>query len=71
MKTKTILHDLKAPMDAIPMDDGTAPNMSPGLLAGPGMTPPYVVTGVAVDADGSIYYRADRINGMYRIRPGR
>ena len=71
MKTKTMLHDLKAPMDAIPIDDGTAPNMSPGLLARPGMTPPYVVTGVAVDADGSICYRADRINGMYRIRPGR
>lgn len=42
-----------------------------GLPAGPGMPPPYVVTGVAVDADGTVYYSADRNNGIYRVRPAR
>ena len=42
-----------------------------GLSAGPGMPPPYVPTGVAVGADGSIYLSADRNNAIYRIRPVR
>lgn len=42
-----------------------------GLPAGPGMPPPYVVTGVAVAADGSVYFTADRNNALYRIRPVR
>lgn len=42
-----------------------------GLPPGPGMPPPYVVTGVAVGADGAVYFTADRNNAMYRIRPAR
>lgn len=42
-----------------------------GLSAGPGMPPPYVPTGVAVGADGSVYPSADRNNAIYRIRPVR
>ncbi len=42
-----------------------------GLSGGPGMPPPYVPTGVAVGADGSIYMSADRNNAIYRIRPVR
>ena len=40
-----------------------------GLRAGPGLPPPYVVTGVAVGGDGSIYLSADLNNAIYRIRP--
>jgi len=46
-----------------------AENLPIGLAAGPGMPPPYVVTGVAVGGDGSIYMSADRNNAIYRIRP--
>lgn len=42
-----------------------------GLAGGPGMPPPYVVTGVAVGADGIIYMSADLNNAIYRIRPQR
>ena len=42
-----------------------------GLSAGPGLPPPYVPTGVAVGADGSIYMSADRNNAIYRIKPVR
>ena len=42
-----------------------------GLSAGPGMPPPYVVTGVDVAADGTIYFSADRNNAIYRVRPVR
>ncbi|MDA7417681.1 hypothetical protein PGB34_15065 [Xenophilus arseniciresistens] len=42
-----------------------------GLAAGPGLPPPYVPTGVAVGADGSVYVSADRNNAIYRIRPAR
>jgi streptogramin lyase len=40
-----------------------------GLSAGPGMPPPYVPTGVAVAADGTVFFSADRNNAIYRIRP--
>jgi streptogramin lyase len=40
-----------------------------GLSAGPGMPPPYVVTGVAVAADGTVYFSADRNNAIYRVKP--
>ncbi|TWD87485.1 sugar lactone lactonase YvrE [Variovorax beijingensis] len=46
-----------------------ADNLPVGLAAGPGLPPPYVVTGVAVGSDGSIYMAADRNNAIYRIRP--
>ena len=46
-----------------------ADNLPIGLAAGPGLPPPYVVTGVAVGSDGSIYMAADRNNAIYRIRP--
>ena len=42
-----------------------------GLSGGPGMPPPYVPTGVAVGADGAVYFSADRNNAIYRIRPAR
>lgn len=48
-----------------------AENLPIGLVGGPGMPPPYVVTGVAVGADGSIYMSADLNNAIYRIRPQR
>ena len=40
-----------------------------GLAPGPGMPPPYVVTGVAVGSDGIVYFSADKNNGIYRVRP--
>ena len=46
-----------------------AENLPIGLPAGPGMPPPYVPTGVAVSADGDIYFSADRNNAIYRVRP--
>jgi streptogramin lyase len=48
-----------------------AENLPIGMPGGPGMPPPYVVTGVAVGADGSIYMSADLNNAIYRIRPQR
>ena len=55
--------------------DGTrrtvAENLPIGLEAGPGLPPPYVPTGVAVGADGTIYMSADRNNAIYRIKPRR
>ncbi|PKO45304.1 MAG: hypothetical protein CVU30_00195 [Betaproteobacteria bacterium HGW-Betaproteobacteria-3] len=39
-----------------------------GMAGGPGMPPPYVVTGVAVGPDGTVYLTADRNNALYRIR---
>jgi glucose/arabinose dehydrogenase len=55
--------------------DGTrrtvAENLPIGLAPGPGLPPPYVVTGVAVGRDGTIYMSADRNNSIYRIRPVR
>ena len=42
-----------------------------GLSGGPGMPPPCVPTGVAVGADGSVYFSADRNNAVYRIKPQR
>lgn len=46
-----------------------ADNLPIGLEAGPGLPPPYVPTGVAVGADGSIYFSADRNNALYRVQP--
>jgi streptogramin lyase len=46
-----------------------AENLPIGLAPGPGLPPPYVVTGVAVGRDGTIYMAADRNNAIYRIRP--
>jgi streptogramin lyase len=48
-----------------------ADNLPIGLPGGPGMPPPYVVTGVSVGPDGSIYVSADINNAIYRIRPQR
>lgn len=42
-----------------------------GLSGGPGMPPPYVPTGVAVDAAGTVYFSADRNNAVYAIKPQR
>jgi streptogramin lyase len=46
-----------------------AENLQIGLPPGPGMPPPYVTTGVAVGADGTVYFSADRDNAIYRLRP--
>ena len=48
-----------------------AANLPIGMPAGPGMPPPYVVTGVAVSADGTVYFSADKNNAVYSIRPQR
>jgi streptogramin lyase len=49
-----------------------AENLPFGLAAAaPGFPPPYVPTGVAVGADGSIYFSADKNNAIYRLRPQR
>jgi streptogramin lyase len=48
-----------------------AENLPIGLAPGPGLPPPYVVTGVAVGRDGTVYVAADRNNAIYRIRPVR
>jgi streptogramin lyase len=48
-----------------------AENLPIGLSAGPGLPPPGVATGVTVDANGTIYFTADRNNALYRIRPQR
>ena len=48
-----------------------AENLPIGLAAGPGMPPPYVPTGVAVGADGAVYFSADLNNAIYRVRPQR
>lgn len=42
-----------------------------GLEPGPGLPPPYVPTGVAVGADGTVFFSADRDRGIYRVRPKR
>lgn len=48
-----------------------ASNLPIGMPAGPGMPPPYVVTGVAVGVDGTVYFSADKNNAVYRVRPQR
>ena len=48
-----------------------AENLPIGLEAGPGLPPPYVVTGVAVAGDGTVVFSADRNNAIYRVRPQR
>lgn len=40
-----------------------------GFEAGPGLPPAYLITGVAVAADGTVYFSADRDNGIYKISP--
>jgi streptogramin lyase len=45
-----------------------AENLPIGLAPGPGLPPPYVVTGVAVGSDGTVYMSANRNNAIYRIR---
>ena len=35
------------------------------------MPPPYVATGVDVASDGTVYFSANRNNGVYRLRPMR
>ena len=42
-----------------------ADNLPIGLAASPGTPPPYVATGVAVRADGSVCFTADLDNGLY------
>jgi streptogramin lyase len=48
-----------------------ADNLPIGLPAGPGMPPPYVATGVTIDAAGNLYFSANRNNAIYRVRPQR
>ena len=42
-----------------------ADNLPIGLAASPGTPPPYVATGVAVRADGTVCFTADLDNGLY------
>ncbi|WP_395700020.1 DUF6923 family protein [Aquabacterium sp.] len=55
--------------------DGTrrtvAENLPIGLAPGPGLPPPYIVTGVAVADDGTVFVSADRNNAVLKIRPQR
>jgi len=46
-----------------------ASNLPIGFEAGPGLPLPYLTTGVAVAADGTVYFSADRDNGIYTIKP--
>ncbi|MDH4482109.1 MAG: hypothetical protein QE279_05305 [Rhodoferax sp.] len=46
-----------------------ASNLPIGFEAGPSLPPPYLTTGVAVAADGTVYFSADRDNGIYTIKP--
>jgi len=47
-----------------------ASNLPIGLPAGrPGLPPPYLTTGVAVGADGTVYVTGDRDGSLLRIRP--
>ena len=48
-----------------------AANLPIGMTAPPGMPPPYVVTGVTVGTDGTVYFSADKNNALYRVRPQR
>ena len=48
-----------------------AANLPIGMAAPPGMPPPYVVTGVTVGTDGTVYFSADKNNALYRVRPQR
>ena len=48
-----------------------AENLPIGLEAAPGLPPPYMVTGVEVDADGVIYVSCDRNNSVLKIKPVR
>ena len=40
-----------------------------GLAAGPGMPPTGIPTGLAVDAQGRVYFGSDTNNGLYRLTP--
>jgi streptogramin lyase len=40
-----------------------------GFEGGPGLPPPYLTTGVAVAADGTVYFSADRDSGIYKVKP--
>jgi sugar lactone lactonase YvrE len=40
-----------------------------GLAGGPDLPPPFLFSGVATDADGTIYASSDRRNAVYRLRP--
>ncbi|HSW06148.1 hypothetical protein [Aquabacterium sp.] len=46
-----------------------AENLPIGLEGGPGLPPPYMVTGVAVGDDGTVYLSADRNNAVLKIKP--
>jgi DNA-binding beta-propeller fold protein YncE len=46
-----------------------AENLQIGLPASAGKSRAYVPTGVAVSADGIVYFTANRNNAIYRIRP--
>lgn len=48
-----------------------AANLPIGLSGIATLPPPYVPTGVAVGADGAVYFTADRNNALYRVRPAR
>ena len=45
-----------------------AENLPIGLAASPGMPPSGIPTGVAVDAEGTVYFGSDIDNGLYHIR---
>lgn len=44
-----------------------ADNLPIGFPAGPGMPPSGIPTGVAVAADGTVYFSSDMDNGLYKI----
>ena len=46
-----------------------AENLPIGLEGGPGLPPPYMVTGVVVGDDGTVYVSGDRINALLKLRP--
>ena len=48
-----------------------AENLPIGRTGSPGFPPPNIATGVAVGADGTIYFSANKNNAIYRVRPMR
>ena len=50
-------------------DDVGADGLPIGLAGGDDLPPPFLLTGVAVEANGSIIFSSDIENAIYRVNP--